>query len=44
MLRAQHFVAVPSILLRKPTYNQNTQEKGANIEKHRPLRRNIRIC
>jgi hypothetical protein len=33
MLRAQHFVAVPSLLLLKPTCNQNTHEKGANIEK-----------
>jgi hypothetical protein len=33
MLRAQHFVAVPSLLLPMLSCNQNTQEKPANIEK-----------
>jgi hypothetical protein len=33
MLRAQHFVAVPSLLFRTFTCNQNTQEKRAIIEK-----------
>jgi hypothetical protein len=33
MLRAQHFGAVPSLLLLKPTCNLNTQDKPAIIEK-----------
>jgi len=33
MLPAQHFGALPSLLLEKPSCNQNTQEKPANIEK-----------
>jgi hypothetical protein len=44
MLRAQHFVAVPSLLFRSLTCNQNTQEKRAIIEKLAFLRRNIRKC
>jgi hypothetical protein len=33
MLRAQHFVAVPSLHLRNLTCNLNTQEKRGIIEK-----------
>jgi hypothetical protein len=33
MLRAQHFVAIPSLLLRNLSCNLNTQEKRGIIEK-----------